>query len=217
MRHQRQSLTLVTPPAVDILTLSEACGWLRLEEGTDDAVIQQLIGTAAAAIEQFTRRSLITQTWKLTLDMPCAGLDDQLGEGVYDLPVTALYGGLPRTINLPREPLQSIVSVFTHDQNGNASAFSAGNYTVHTAGSRIFLNTGMTWPSNLRPIAATEITYVTGYGSTAGHVPQPIRTAALIHVASLYEQRGQCADAMDLPPGAKMILNQYRLLGSRRG
>ena len=67
----------------------------------------------------------------------------------------------------------------------------------------------------MRPRAAVEIIYKAGYGDTGSNVPQPIKTAILIHVASMYEQRGQCDDAMDLPPGAKQLLNQYRIVGSR--
>lgn len=217
MRQAHRSLSLVTAPANDIVSLSDACSWLHLEEGTDDAVIQQLIGTATAAIELHTRRSLITQTWKATFDLPCSGIADQLAEGVYDLPVSVLSGSLPRSIYLPREPLQSVASIVTYDTANAASTLASSNYTVDAPGSRVFLNTGYTWPSNLRSTASVEITYVTGYGDTPGSVPRAICTAALIHIASLYEQRGLCEDAMELPPGAKQILNQYRLMGDRRG
>jgi hypothetical protein len=35
----------------------------------------------------------------------------------------------------------------------------------------------------------------------------------MIHAASLYEQRGQSADAMSIPPGARQLYSQYRLIG----
>jgi hypothetical protein len=209
----RRSLTIVTGPAADPVTLAEAKAWLRIDGTDEDVLLAVLITTAAQAAEQYLRRSLITQTWKLTLDLDCSGLD--LGEGVYDLPVTALHSGLPRVIELPKGPVQSITSVKTYDLDNTESTFSSANYSADTAGDRLVLAYGATWPSNLRPQAAAAITYVTGYGATSTNVPSPIKTGLLIHMASLYEQRGMCEDAMSLPPGAQQLLNQYRVMGSR--
>jgi uncharacterized phiE125 gp8 family phage protein len=78
------------------------------------------------------------------------------------------------------------------------------------------LNFGCIWPTNLRPGGACEIVYVAGYGDTTT-VPQPLKTGILMHVASMYEQRGLSADAMALPPGVKQLYNPYRIMGDRRG
>ena len=84
---------------------------------TDDTLVTQLITAARMAAEEYLRRALITQTYKLTLDLSCSSLGAAWSEGVYDLPVTELYGGMPRTIELPKGPIQSITSVTTYDLN----------------------------------------------------------------------------------------------------
>lgn len=216
MRRPRRSLTLVTAPTTEPVVLADAKAWARIDDTTDDTLVTQLITSARMAAEEYLRRALITQTYKLTLDLSCSFLGAAWSDGVYDLPVTALYGGLPRTIELPKGPIQSITAVTTYDLNDTATTYSSSNYHIDAAGERLVLNYGAIWPANLRPVAATEITYVAGYGD-ASAVPQPIKTGMMIHVASLYEQRGMCEDAMALPPGTAQLYNQYRIMGDRLG
>lgn len=210
----RQSLALTAAPASEPVTLAEAKAWARLDADDDDATITALITAARQAAEQHLRRSLITQTWKLTLDL-CTDRQ-QWWDGVQDGAITSLYGGLPQSIPLPKGPVSSITSVVTYDLNNTAATFDAANYRLDSSGERLLLNYGASWPSSIRPQAGCEISYVAGYGA-AGAVPQPIKSGMLIHIASMYEQRGNCEDAMDLPPGTKMLYQPYRIMGDRLG
>lgn len=210
----RQSIALVTPPASEPITLSEAKAWAKIDGSDDDAQVTALISAARMAAEEYLRRSLVTQTWKLTLDLCCAR--DVWWDGVIEGPISALHGGLPNSLPLPKGPAQSITSVVTYDLSNAATTYGASNYRVDASGDRLVLNYGAIWPSNMRPQSAIEITYVAGYGAPSS-VPQPIKSGMLIHVASLYEQRGNCEDAMDIPPGAKMLYGNYRIMGDRLG
>jgi hypothetical protein len=214
-RVARHTLTLSSAPAAEPVTTDEAKSWAKIDSEDDDALVGQLITAARLSAEEYLRRSLITQTWKLTRDLASSMLNNTLQEGVYDLPISALYGGLEREIELPKGPVQSITSVTTYALDNSASTYDSTNYFLDTAGARLVLNLGYIWPANMRPRAAAEILYVTGYGAAASAVPQAIRMAIMIHVASLYEQRGQAADEMSIPPAARQLLNQYRILGDR--
>ncbi|MBP3955402.1 phage head-tail connector protein [Gemmata sp. G18] len=211
----RQSLALITPPATEPVTLAEAKAWARVDGTEEDAIFTALITAARQAAEEFLRRSLITQTWKLTLDL-CAGANKPWWDGVREGAMSSLYGGLPGSVPLPKGPVQSISSVVTYDLNNAASTFAASNYRVDASGDRLLLNYGAVWPSNVRPEAGCEITYVAGYGAAAA-VPQPIKTGILTHVAALYEQRGQCDDPSALPPAALSLYGRYRVMGDRLG
>ncbi|WP_152051820.1 head-tail connector protein [Tautonia marina] len=213
----RQSLALVTPPASEPVSLSEAKAWARIDGSDDDATLTALITAARLAAEQYLRRSLITQTWKLTLDLCGARGSEPWWDGVVDGPLNSLYGGLPNTIPLPRGPVSAISSVVTYDLDNSSATYSASNYRLDNSGDRLILNYGAIWPANIRPKAGCEITYTAGYGSAATAVPQPIKQGILIHVASLYEQRGNCEDAMALPPGTAMLYSPYRIMGDRLG
>lgn len=215
MYRGRHSITLVTAPAQEPVSVSDAKSWARIDDSTDDFSLQQLVITARMAAEEYMRRSLITQTLKLTLDLADTALANSLPEGVYDLPIMALYGVLPRALELPKGPVQSVTSIVTYDITNTSSTYSPTYYFVDTVGARIVLNLGSIWPPNMRQRQACEVIYVTGYGNTASSVPQPIKTGIMIHAASLYEQRGQAQDQMDLPPASKQLYNQYRILGNR--
>ncbi|QDV34914.1 head-tail connector protein [Tautonia plasticadhaerens] len=208
----RRHLTLITAPAIEPVTVSELAAFARLDDdaaSAEEALIDSFITVARQAAEEYTRRAFITQSWKLSLDLNRCGMVYDLPEGVYDLPVTALYGELPDEIELPRAPVQSITSVTTYDTANTASTFDPSNYTADTAGNRIVLAETATWPTNLRSVAAVAIVTINGYGDAASDVPPAIRMAIQMHAASLYETRGQCG--CDVPPAAQQLLRQYRV------
>src|SRR5262245_1528310 len=61
-------LVLVTPPAVEPLTLGEVKVHLRVDHTADDEDISDLITAARELCEEQSGRSLATQTWRLELD-----------------------------------------------------------------------------------------------------------------------------------------------------
>jgi hypothetical protein len=210
----RHTLTLVEGPDKEPVTLANVKSWARIDDPNDDTIIMGLISTARTAAEEYIRRSLITQTWKLTLDLSPSRFGRDFQEGVYQMPVSELYGGLPRQIALPKIPVQSVNSITTYSLDNTASTFGRSNYFLDAASGRVTLNFGCIWPANLRAAAACVISYTAGYGDAPSDVPSPIKQAIMIHVATLYEQRGESADAMSLPPGSKQLLNQYRVMGA---
>lgn len=208
---------LVTPPAGEPLALEDVKAWARIDGSDDDKLLWNLVSAARTAAEEFLRRSLLSQTWKLTLDLANGSGGGPWWDGVREGAIGELYGELPRTIPLPKGPVTAISSVATYNSANVSSIFDPSNYRTDSSGDRLILNSGAIWPSAIRPLAGCEITYVAGYGSTSSHIPQPIRTGMLIHVASLYEQRGMCEDAMALPAGSKQLYGPYRVVGDRRG
>ena len=68
------SSILLTPPAVEPLSLAEAKAWLRVAHDDDDALIAALVASGRAHIEKETRRALIAQTWRIVRDAwPASG------------------------------------------------------------------------------------------------------------------------------------------------
>jgi uncharacterized phiE125 gp8 family phage protein len=62
------SSILLTAPATEPLSLAEAKAYLRVETGDDDAVIGALIAGSRIHVEAQTRRALITQSWRISVD-----------------------------------------------------------------------------------------------------------------------------------------------------
>jgi len=203
-----QSLKVTVPATSYPVTLAEANQYARIDTTADDALVTTLIYAATSAAEEYLKRALITQTLVLTLDLPSSPLNNSLGDGWYDLPISVLYGELPRVIPLPKAPIQSITSVKTYDTSNTLTTYDNSNYFLDANGARLVLNNTAVPPSNMRQLAACEITYVAGWIS-ASFVPAPIKMAILMHIQSMYDNRGVC----ELPSSCKALLDQFKIYG----
>ena len=186
MSYNRRSVKVVTSTDDPIWTIAEIKDLLRVTGADDDAKLEGYVVAATEAIKQRTRQALRTETLRLTLD---GFSDDQshkrlmaLGGGTHDLPVSEVFGN-PGTVELPFGPVESITSVVTYDRANTASTLTSAAYGLEDT--RIYLNDGYTWPSDLRRIGGVEITYVAGFGSAS--VPRPIVEAIGLYVEQLYE------------------------------
>ena len=205
-----RGLTLVTAPAAEPVSLAEAKAHLRIDSADDDSLITALISAARQAAESHTRRALITQTWRLTLDRFPAAPQPWWGgvrEGA-DMPAAG------SVIELPRPPLVSVTSVTTYDDADNATVASAASYFVDTDGvlGRVALRSGKTWPVTLRVAGGVEVLFVAGYGA-ASAVPQAIRQGMLMQIGHLYENREAEAAQASPPAGVAALWRPYRVLG----
>lgn len=134
---RQRLLTLHTNPASEPVTLSEAKSYLRVDSSTEDSLVNLLITAARKSAEEYLRRSLITQSWKLAYDDFIAG-----------------------DIALPRGPVQSITSVALVDINGSSSAVSASVYSLNAAKTHMVLD-------GILSAHRVEIIYVAGYGAAS--------------------------------------------------
>lgn len=177
------SLTVVSAPATEPITLQEALDYLRVDNTSEDDLVTALIATARATIEQHTNRALFTQTLKLTLDA---------------WPVLDPYNrrGAPADrIALPRAPLATVTSVKYYPADGGAQAtMDSADYHVvpGQCPGLIALVDGVAWPDLARRPDAVEITYTAGAADVAD-IPAGLVHATRFLVAHLYEIRGTVA------------------------
>jgi hypothetical protein len=202
-----QSVTTVTPPAAEPVTLAEAKAWLRITDSVEDTIIGNIITTATEQAEQYTRRAFINRTLKLTLDRFPLASGQPWWDGVREMAISELtrQGDY---IDLPFPPLVSITSVTTFSRADASSVMPSSDYRADTAGARICLSDTAGWPTNLRDQAAIEIVYVAGYGASASNVPMTIRQGILAQVAELYHSR----DCGELCSFATAMLSRYRVM-----
>lgn len=190
------ALTLVTGPAVEPVSVSEAKSHLRVDISDDDTLIGTLITVARTHVEQHLRRALVTQVWDLVLDC---------------------FPGA--VLRLPLPPLASVTSITYTDVDGNGGTVSAGDYLVDVdeEPGRVVLKSAATWPAVvLREAAGVRVRFSAGYGAAAD-VPEPIKQAILLLVGSLYENRedvlvAQGVTVMRIPFGVQALLMPYRIL-----
>jgi hypothetical protein len=206
MRYNRRTLTTIAAPETLPVTVAEMAAFLVIEETQDDALIQSFIYAATDQMERYLRRALITQSLRLTMDGFAVENDErliQLGAGTHTASVPYLLGRTAE-VDLPRGPVQSAV-ITTFNRSNVSSVFDAANWFLDTAGERVVLNEGRTWPDNLRDRAAVQIDYVAGYGA-AGDVPAAIKHGIKQAVAAMYE----CRDACEMPAACKAMVEVYR-------
>lgn len=193
------SLTLITGPAVEPLTLAEAKQYCRIDGATDDALIGSLITSARERLDGHSGilgRALNTQTWRL------------------DLP------SFQDTVKLPLPPLQSVSSVKYYDSDDTLQTVASTVYEVivnGTSGGCVRRLADQSWPTDLDTdrLEPVQITFVAGYGDSWNDVPEPIRLAVAYLVTHYYDRReilGQIAMSGPVDETADALIAPYRMV-----
>jgi len=128
-------LKRVTDATVEPVTLTEAKLYMRIDTSDDDTLITDLITAARQTCENWLRRSLINQTWKLSFDY-----------------------AIPRLVGLPMGPVNSISSVVIVNQDTTTQTVDASTYWLNAAQNALVMFSQLTG-------FQIEITYNTGYGA----------------------------------------------------
>lgn len=189
---------LVTPPAVEPLSLTEVQAHLRLDTNDDNAWLQGAIRTARQRCENYTGRTLLTQTWDLFADK------------------WPHYGWL----ELPRHlsPVQSVTEVAYTPENGSELVYASSNYVVDTYAlpARIVLRNGKAWPGDeLEPVNGVRVRIVCGYGADGLSVPAELRAGMLLMIGDLYEYRESNYPAGMVVPTNDRVDDLFRMHETR--
>ena len=173
------AIVRIADAVVEPVTLDEAKAHLRVTDAAEDAYISRLIKTARQAVETFTGRALMAQSFVLSLDAwprdPCRPW-----------------------VDIPRPPLIAVTSVKTYDATGTAAIWDPAQYRVDriAAPGRLYRNPGSIWPMPGRAQAGIEITFDAGYGTDVDDVPEPLRQGVLLQLAQLFENREPAVSSM---------------------
>jgi len=207
MTYNRKTVAVIESADSQVISISEMKNFLRVDGSADDEIVFDYINTAVEMVKQYTRRGILTETLVYRADgFVDPSSDDRmaaLGPGTHTASVPFYLSGANH-IDLPFPPLQSVTSIVTYDRGNNASTFDADAYEVDLQSGRIYLNSGRTWPTDLRDNQAVEVTYVAGYGSV--NIPAPIKEALRLYVSSLYD--GTCEG---INAQMQRLLAPYRL------
>lgn len=207
---------LVTGPAVEPVLLADASLHLRITPGQtdEDSLVTALVSAARELCETATRRAFVTQTWDLFLDgFPGTA---QLWYVLRNLqrgrpPLT----GREQTIEVPRPPLQSVVSVTYADQNGNPQTLDPSLYRV-SAGTpgRLTPAYGLTWPTARNETDSVRVRFTAGYGDNT-QCPVSLAPAIKLLVGHWYDNRstvevGIGMTVAELPVAVKALLSSLQ-------
>jgi uncharacterized phiE125 gp8 family phage protein len=183
------SITIVTPPASEPVSLAEAKLFLRVGHDGEDALIASLIVAAREAVEAAGGRALVTRRVIETLDQ--WSFDRRWAQPLVLAPASAVH------------------AVRVADASGAMNALDAEDYELDAASQppRLFFPDGLP-PAPGSSIAGIEIEYDAGYGPDASDAPEALRQAVRMTVIAAYERR----DGSVPPPAAMALLAAYREL-----
>lgn len=193
---------LITPPATTPVSLTEAKTHLRIDGTNDDAAIAAYIEAATKATEAFLGRALVDQTWQLVLDSFPTGIDLE--------------------IKIPKPPLIAVTSIVYDDSNGQEQPLTPDNYFVDNVsepGWVVPASGSLSWPAPIAAINSVRINFRAGYldnnSPPANIVPGDIKSAILLTIGTLFEQREAQVvgdNVYALSWGVENLLRQHRVL-----
>lgn len=158
------SLTLLSPPAAEPVTLDDMKAHLRVTHSDEDALITGVLVAAVRAVEARGGLALIPQAWRLTLDA---------------VPEETLF--------LPLSPVASLDAVAVIDGAGDPQAVAASLYDA-VLGAAPRIRPAGPWPLPSPALGGVRIDFTAGYAD-ADAVPDPLKQAVMLLAAHLYETR----------------------------
>lgn len=208
MRPGEGILSLVTPPAAEIMSLDEAKAHLGLvgDASHDGEVIAAMLG-ARQLVEEWTGRALVTQTW----DWFCPRFPGACGFQIPKPPLisvthvkywddaaldaaSAVYAAAYEAAAGDPSAQEAALAAFTIAKAAAEKTFNPAYYSFFAPSGpactygRIDLANGASWPSVRSRRDAVRIRFVAGYGNAA-QVPDPFRSAAKLLLGDLFEHR----------------------------
>jgi uncharacterized phiE125 gp8 family phage protein len=189
----RYGLRVKTAPTMEPLTLTEARAHARVDSFAEDGMLAGYLLAARMHLENITGKAFCTTTFVMTLD---------------EFPRDEL-------LELPRNPVQSIVGITYTDAAGATRTWAASQWQLDAARSvaRLRPKSGYDWPSDVADqFAAISIEFVAGY-SGPELIPQDLMQALRMFVAFYVDHR-ETAVLNDIPrelPWAAMaLITQHR-------
>lgn len=184
-------LKVITAPSESI-TVAEAAEFMRAEfSSSEETLIESLITAARQWCEEYLFRAIGVQTLELR------------------------QGGFPSgngPIVLP-SPLISVTSVKYLDYSQVEQTMDSDDYIVSDAEPGMVVPVSA-WPSAWASPDSLRVRFEAGYdnGESPSEVPATLKTAMLMLVADMYENRtAQTEKQLVANPTVERLLSQYRL------
>lgn len=191
---QHYRLTRTVAPTIEPVPLGTLKQHLRVDDDSEDAVIQDYLRAAREMAETDTLRGFMPQTWQLQMDF----FPDDV-------------------IELRRCPVASVTGITYIDGSGASQTLSTDLYQVNTANEpgRVTLKSTARWPTTFDQANAVTVTFTVGYPSLQA-VPDRARQAIRMLVGHWFNNREAISDkGMTLPLAYEALIDRLRWSGYR--
>lgn len=157
----QHALIRSSAPASLAVSLDELKDHVHELSSDFDTLLTTTLEAAIKYVEGVLGRSLVTQTWQLSLDR---------------------FPG--RKIRLPMGPVASVTSIKYTPTNDTEQTYASSNYTVWTADDSLSLKVGSSWPGVIVEPGGITITYVAG--QAVEDVPEELKLLVKLLAAHWY-------------------------------
>lgn len=191
-------LALVTPPAAEPVSLTEAKLHCKVDGSAEDTLFTAWIAAARMAVESYTNRALLTQTWRVTYDaFPCAG----------------------KWLELPKPPFGTLSKIQARAADGTYADATLGDFDVlapagpHAMPASIGPKPDKAWPvPEWTGAGSARFEFTAGYGA-AGSEPAMLKAAILLLVADMYTNREAqiVGTIVEYNAAVKRLLDPFRV------
>jgi uncharacterized phiE125 gp8 family phage protein len=160
-------IKISSAPTIEPVTVAELKTYMSLTGTAFDNMLTGLITACRDSIEKYSGRTFLTTTYELYFDR------------------------FPACFELVFPPIQSVTSIYYVNSDGVDTLLTASNYRVDLVSlyPRIEPAYGVSWPSTREVSNAVKVTYDAGYGATAAHVPQNIKSCIMAIASDMFEHR----------------------------
>ncbi|GGD57836.1 head-tail connector protein [Pseudoxanthomonas indica] len=188
-------LRLITAPSDQVVTTAAARAQVNAYGTAQDAQLEAMIAAVVSGLDGYQGelgRALVEQEWELALD---------------SFP--------PSAICLPLPPLLSVASVKYVDPDGVQQTMDPAGYTTEPGEHGFTMPVhGTCWPATRAQPLAVRVQFKAGYGTTGDKVPAAIRSAILLRVADLFENRESSIVGKSVAPNptSDLLLFPFKLV-----
>lgn len=221
-------LTLVTPPAVEPMSVADARERLNIGTEVSDTTITAFIKTARQKLEKQYGIAMVNQTWSLVLDrFPGCWPSPYPIETGFRQPEYSDSRWRPEygnrltnyEIKIDLAPLKSdaIQYVKYADTDGALQTLDPATYSLIPGDLRssLVLANQASWPSTAFVAGAVQIQFNSGFGSDGSLVPDTLKTAMCLIIAHLRSLTAQnLFMSLENIPG---VLERRFIVGSGAG
>lgn len=208
------SLVRTAVTDADPIVLADLKSHLRIVGSQDDAELSAMARAVGEYLEDELDLTLLTTTWIWRGDGFVArrACDDDFWFSEYPT-------GAPRgtaVLSVPRPPLVSVTSIAYLDTAEAAQSLTGSDYQLDTGSrpGRLAPSVALgAWPATGLSLNAVTITYVAGYGASAGAVPRKLRHLLHLLIGHWWENREAYGLNLTLvPEGFGALVDQYRAI-----
>jgi len=178
------TLVVTTPPATEPVSVEELKSHLRLNDGSEDALLSGFISTARIMFEEATGRAVVSTVYRQYLP------------------------SFNQCFYLMKYPVLGVTNVKYYDQDGTLQTANSSTYHADTISipATIRFNSIPATSSTISPVAYVEFT--AGWAT----VPEPVKLAIKLLAGHYYTNREAYTELQldELPKGFRAVCDIYR-------